>query len=125
MLDINLIRNNPDLVKENIGMDMIVNGQQAYYPLISAGQHWYEQENSVEFLLNDEDRIVFRLSKLDGGERSKVVMELPGLPTRPPKTTRIRLDIRYEAADKCVMEATDLGFGELFAASGMKWTEIL
>lgn len=114
-----------DLVKENIGMDMCVNGQQAYYPLISAGRHWYEQENEVEFLLDDEAQIVFRLSKLDGGERSKVVMELPGLPKRPPKTTRIHLTIRYEAADRCVIEAADLGFGELFRSSGIKWKEIL
>lgn len=114
-----------DLVTVNIGMEMLVEGSPAYKPLIVAGVHWYEAENEIEFLLNDEKDLVFRTSSMKNGERRKLKMELPGLPVRPAKTTRIRLHIGYIESNKCVITATDLGFGELFPSSGLEWEEVL
>lgn len=113
------------LVTENIGMDMLIDGVADYKPLITAGIHWYEAEKEIEFLLNDEKELILRASSMRGGSRKKIRMTLPGLPERPPKTTKIRLSVRYEDAGKCVIRAEDLGFGEFYPATHRVWEETL
>ena len=114
-----------DLVTENLGMDMLIDGEAGYKPLITAGIHWYEAEKEIEFLLNDEKELILRSSSMRGGARKKIRMTLPGLPERPPKTTKIRLSVRYEDAGKCVIRAEDLGFGDFYPATHLVWTETL
>lgn len=114
-----------DLVTENMGMDMMIGGEADYKPLITAGIHWYEAEKEIEFLLNHEREIILRTSSMRGGSRKKIRMTLPGLAERPPKTTRIRLTVRYEDAGKCVIRAEDLGFGDFYPATHQIWEETL
>ena len=114
-----------DLVRKNIGIEMTVDGIEMYYPLITAGINWYDAENSCELLLNGVDTLVFRTSRLENGKRANYAMKLEGLPKRPPKTTRLRVELRFENAEKCAVTVTDLGFGELFPASGKTWTDHL
>ncbi|MDO4622130.1 MAG: DUF5716 family protein [Eubacteriales bacterium] len=114
-----------DLVRNNIGMQMIVQGNETYYPLISAGVNWYDTEKTVECLLDDEAALEFVVSAMDSKKQNVLRMELPGMPERPDRTTRIRLHLEFESPTRCVVEAEDLGFGDLFPASGQIWREIL
>ena len=121
----NLLFIGSDLVVDNMGMEMLIEGEPGYKPLITAGIHWYEAENEIEFLLNDETEILLRTSSMKDGVRRKIKMTLPGLPERPPKTTRIRLHVHYEDANKCVIRAEDLGFGDFYPATHLVWEEVL
>ncbi len=114
-----------DLVTENIGMEMLIDGEPGYKPLIRAGVNWYKAKNEIEFILNDERDVIFRTSSMTDGIRRKFRMTLPELPVRPPKMTRLRLSIKYEEAGKCVITVTDMGFGEFCPSSGLTWTETL
>ena len=112
-----------DLVRKNIGIEMLVDGISMYYPLITAGIHWYEAENECELLLNEEKSLVFRVSRMEDGKRTNYSMPLPNLPKRPPKTTRLKVRLRFESPLKCIVTVEDMGFGEIFPSSGMCWTE--
>ncbi len=114
-----------NLVRKNIGIEMTVDGIEMYYPLITAGINWYDAENSCELLLNGIDSIVFRTSRLESGERANYSMPLEGLPERPPKTTRLKVELHFENVEKCAVTVTDLGFGELFPSSKKAWTDRL
>ena len=114
-----------DLVRKNIGIEMLVDGIAMYHPLITAGVNWYEAENSCELLLNEERNLIFRVSRMEDGRRANYSMPLPGLPERPPKASRLRVHLRFESVEKCVVTVEDLGFGEIFPTSGMTWTENL
>lgn len=126
-----LLRNNDirfigeDLVTDNIGMDVISEGERVFVRIIGAGTHWYEAENEIEFLLDNEQQIELKAVSIKDGSIRKIRMQLEGLPKRPPKTTRINLKIRYEDAKTCILSAHDLGFGELFPASNKVWEEVL
>jgi hypothetical protein len=112
-----------DLVRKNIGIEMFVDGIYMYHPLITAGINWFEAESGCDIILNDEDSIVFRMSRLEDGKRANYEMPLTGLPKRPPKTTRLHIDLRFENPEKCMVTVKDLGFGDLFPSSGMTWTD--
>ena len=112
-----------DLVRKNIGIEMFVDGIFMYYPLITAGINWFEAESSCDIILNGEDSIVFRTSRLEDGKRTNFEMPLKGLPKRPPKASRLHIDLKFENPQKCTVSVKDLGFGELFPSSGLTWTD--
>ena len=115
----------PDLVKVNIGIDLVKSGLSTYYPLIEAGVNWYEAYSEVEVLLDDVEELVFTAKRMDRGDKSKCVMALPNLPQRPPKATRLKIAMEFDSADRCNIVVTDLGLGELYKASGLKWQETM
>lgn len=114
-----------DLVKTNIGMEMMVSGVPAYYPLIEAGVNWYEAVNGCEILLQDTKQLKFVLTSIESGTKNICLMDLPGLPDRPDKATRLRLQLEYESARCCRITVTELGLGELYPGSGQVWKETI
>lgn len=111
------------LVMTDVGMEMRVMGSPTYYPLIEAGNNWYDSKTSCELILDDTEELVFVVSTYDRSEKSRVGMMLPGIPVRPNKTTRLRLELQYISATECKVTVTDLGFGEMFPSCGKVWTE--
>ena len=113
----------PALVLSDVGMEMRVMGSPTYHPLIEAGTNWYECKAHCEFILDDVKELVFVVSTMGHSEKKKVAMELTDLPERPNKTTRLSLDLEFESPKQCRITVEDLGFGEMFPASGKVWTE--
>ena len=111
------------LVMADVGMEMRVMGSLAYYPLIEAGDNWYDSKVSCELILDDTEELVFVVSTYDRPEKRKVGMMLPGMPVRPNKTTRLFLELQYVSATDCKVTVKDLGFGEMFPSSSKVWTE--
>ncbi|MCF0132899.1 MAG: hypothetical protein HUJ72_03425 [Blautia sp.] len=111
------------MVRTNIGMEMRVMGAPAYHSLITAGKNWYDSKASCEFLLDDVQDLVFVVSDMEKNDKRHMVMPLPGLPKRPNKTTRLRLEMEYVSAAECKIMVQDLGFGDLFPSSRKVWKE--
>ena len=114
-----------DLVRLNVGMDMMVFGTPAYHSLISAGVNWYEAVGDCELLLDDTEELTFVVSNMDNTKKERYSMALPGLPKRPPKATRLHLHLEFESASLCRIDVEDLGFGEMYPSSGLKWQETM
>ena len=114
-----------DLVRMNVGMEMLVYGSPAYHSLISAGVNWYEAEGGCELLLDDTRELTFVVSNMENTKKERYSMALPGLPERPAKATRLRLHLEFESASQCNIEVEDLGFGELYPSSGLVWHETM
>ena len=113
------------MVLTNVGMEMRVMGAPAYYSLIEAGSNWYEYHPSCEFLLDGVEELVFVVGKAGDSEKRKVAMQLPGLPDRPPKTTRLQLQMEYASKEECIVTVRDLGFGEFYPSSQKTWKEAI
>ena len=111
------------LVMADVGMEMRVMGSPAYYPLIEAGNNWYDCKASCELILDNTEELVFVVSTFDRPEKRRVGMMLPGIPRHPNKTTRLYLELQYISPKECKVTVKDLGFGELFPSCGKVWTE--
>lgn len=114
-----------DLVRNHVGMEMTVFGTNAYHPLIHAGVNWYEAMGDCEILLDDVRELVFVVSNMDHTKKIRYSMDLPGLPKRPAKATRLHLHLEFTSAKECLVEVTDLGFGDLYPSSGLVWREMI
>lgn len=107
-------------VKTNIGMQVFRRGEASYLALLDAGVNWYEAERTVEFYVQDCRALELRLTSLTGGEARLLEFSLDGLPEGPG---RLCLHLYLTDERSLVIEAEDLGFGSLRAATGKKWRE--
>lgn len=114
-----------DVVRINIGMDMIINGSPAYHSLINAGVNWYEAVGGCELLLDDTRELTFVVTSMEGDQKNRYSMDLPGLPDRPSKATRLSVHLEFESVSRCRIEVRDLGLGELYPTSGLVWQEMI
>ena len=114
-----------DMVTYDLGMELLINGTEAYVPLASAGMNWYEAGRTCEILLDGSKNLEFLVTRMQDGIRRRYSMELVDLPERPAKASRVRLQAEFDAPDRCRIRVEDLGFGELFPTSGKVWQEVL
>ncbi len=110
-----------DMIERNLGMEMRVRGKDTYYPLVSAGINWYEAHHICEFILDGEREIRVISQPMAEGESVVHLLQLPGLPPRPDRATRVRMTVWFSAATCCHIEVEDLGFGGLYRSSGLSW----
>ena len=76
----------PDMIEQNMGMQMIIRGHREFYPMISAGVNWYMARAECEFVLDDTSEVILYSKSMEGEELSHTV-RLPGLPDRPNRAT--------------------------------------
>ena len=114
-----------DLIRTNLGIEMVVRGNPSYFPLISAGTNWFEAGKSCEFILDDKDHLAFSINTMDGRTRKYFRMDLNGLPERPPRATRLHLTAECLTRDLCRVTVRDLGFGGFYESSGKVWEDTL
>ncbi|MDO4188113.1 MAG: DUF5716 family protein [Lachnospiraceae bacterium] len=110
-----------DKLKANSGLKMRVNGKEEYVVLVDAGETWYDAENALEFILEEGNSVDIIVTPLDGGRQRTEEIVLGGLPNRPNRATRLRLEATFESDVKMHIKISDLGFGEFYISSGKVW----
>ena len=112
-----------DRLKANVGMNLYIQGEESYYPLADGGQNWYETKKEWDLILEEGEAVSLMITPLNGKEVRNVNIILRGLPKRPKRATRIKMHLAFETEQKMIIQIEDLGFGEMFPSSGMRWTE--
>lgn len=112
-----------DMLKSNIGMNVIRQGKEAYYALLDAGENWYELHKECDILLTKDKELKFVITPLNGRHIETKGMSLSDGSTKGAPYTRYHMEMRMSASDKVLIKVTDLGFGELFESSGRTWEE--
>lgn len=105
----------------NIALRSVQRGEEVYLPLVEGGRNWYESNVVSEVLLLEEPELEFCIFPLNGKEKTSVMVSLNELPQRPKKTTRLQIEITFLNSCYAILRIKDLGFGELFPASDMKY----
>ena len=78
----------------------------------------------MECLLERTDCVKFEIVSAyngsDGDNRTEQ-LELVDFPKRPKKASRVRITIRFTDAKTGKVTVEDLGLGQFYESSGMKW----
>ena len=114
-----------DKLKANTGLRIMDRGEEEYVVLVDAGETWYESSASIEFILESGDEVPVTVTPLDGSKARDEMIKLPGLPSRPDKATRLRLNAEFLSDSKMEVTVRDLGFGEFYPASGKEWKRVI
>lgn len=114
-----------DKLKSNVGMNVTKRGENVYLPLLDGGVNWYESQRECEVYINQGNKVSFVITPLTGKNPEVTDITLNDLPKRPPKTTRLHIKVKMTSPTRMEVTIKDLGFGELFPASLLEWTEVI
>ena len=112
-----------DALRCNVGMQCLKKGRTVYQALLDAGTEWYDAASQIDIILEDGDEIILQQTPVDSGNPREIAVKLENMPQRPKATTRLRVRLSMTAADRMRIEVEDMGFGEIFPSSGMKWEQ--
>lgn len=113
-----LLMQGPDMVYHTIGILTQESGKAKYVPITSIGREWYNTQGSIDIILDKSQKVEFFYHNSKENEMEGAVCEVRDLPARPPKTTRIRIDVKFTSQTEGVILLKDMGFGAMFPATG-------
>ena len=105
---------------QSVYMNVVYRNTHHQLILGAAGENWYETRSTVDLIVDGETAIELQI--VYTGEENKkdrtIFIPLKGIPERPNKTTRLSLTTAFTSETTMLVRVEDLGFGELFPASG-------
>ena len=109
-----------DMLKANVGMKVLRQGEESYFALLDAGVNWYESDYTMEFYMLSGNEITLQITPLIGksSREARIIFD-----DFPGNIARIRARFYLEAENLLIMEARDLGFGEFRHPSQHVWKE--
>ena len=100
-------------VKTNIGINLM-DEKNTFWPIVYGGLEWFNTRGRVVMFLDDTRRIQIVYQDILTEEEYIETIEIYGLPARPPKTTKLSIEVEYYGADKGAIVIRDMGFGNLY-----------
>ena len=114
-----------DKLTDQITVNMRVNGQEMWYPIVSWGSHWYESNNQWEVLLEDTEDIELHIESLVQGTLKTEVIPLGRLPKRGEYSMRLQIETLFLDEKTCKITVRDVGFGEFFPPTDFQEEKII
>lgn len=112
-----------DKVIANVGLQALQRGKEVYFPILDGGSSWYECEKSWDFILEQENKLDFRITPLDGKNIVYSEIILHGLDLKYQKYCRIHMEVSMESRNKMMVKIWEKGFGEYYPSRGQYWEE--
>ena len=110
-------------LKANIGMKVLRRGEKSYCALLDAGISWFDAFCGMEFYLEGDNRFELIITPLNGRDVKCAKITLEGLPARNGAASKLYMEIKMTSENHIEIEIEDLGFGEIFPATGSRWIE--
>lgn len=110
---------------DQITVNMRVDGQELWYPIVSWGAHWYESNNRWEVLLEDTEDIELHVESLVQGTMQTEVIPLGRLPKRGEYSMRLQIETSFLDEKTCKITVRDVGFGEFFPPTDFQEEKII
>lgn len=98
-------------------------GVVGFYQLLKEGTSWFDAGMYCEIILDEEKDLRLTIQSVKRKISYVRVIPLKGLPERPRRATRLGINVECEDRDCAVVTVTDMGFGEMYPASGRTWIE--
>lgn len=112
-------------MKFNLSLKVRDRGSLAFHTLISAGKNWFETKGECEVILAGDAEIDFWKQLPNSREAVIETLELTDLPSRPERTTRLRITATPVSDEKIEVQIRDLGFGEIYRSTDKTWKYIM
>lgn len=109
-------------LKLNVSLKVSDLNELKFYPLIRAGESWYEEKGECEAILDGSPEVEIYIGKPDSRKTVVSVLKLKDLPVRENRLTRLRITATPVSDRKVSIKILDLGFGEIARGSGKTFT---
>lgn len=108
-------------MKFNLNLKVQNENKIEFYPLIFAGDNWFEANGECEVILSEKKEIDFWKQYPRSKEAKIETLLLNDLSDRPERATRVRITAKPTSDSQISVEIKDLGFGEFFKSTEKVW----
>ncbi|MCR5701010.1 MAG: hypothetical protein K6G76_02560 [Lachnospiraceae bacterium] len=110
-----MVLNTNDFIAYDIGVRIgDQTGKTKFYPITLGGREWYNMKGTVNLFLDDTNRVEIIYRNRITDETQKEVVEIHGLPKRPPKTTKLSIEVELYDEKNGAIIIRDMGFGKIY-----------
>lgn len=89
-------------------------GRNKFCPIVIGGREWYNMNGKVTVFLDDTNRVEMIYRDRISKDVVKEIIEIHGLPKRPPKTTKLSLAVELYDEKVGAIIVRDIGFGKIY-----------
>ncbi|MCR5387628.1 MAG: hypothetical protein K6E56_00110 [Lachnospiraceae bacterium] len=108
-------------LKANVSVKVLADNSVELFTLASAGRPWYEEQNSLEVIVDKDLTVDFWIKKPLSRDTRIESVELIGLNKKADRTTRLLISAHPLSDTELKVIIEDVGFGDMFPSSGLKW----
>ncbi len=112
-----------DKLKANVGMEILRQGTPSYLAVLDGGSSWYDSRKEWDMILEGDNRLVFRITPLNGKNAAQTEIVLHGLQMSKTPLCRIHAEAYMETPQSMKIKLWDKGFGEFYPSGGQYWEE--
>ncbi len=113
-----ILMQGPEMVHHTIGLVAAENGRQKYVPVTTIGKEWFNTRGTLDIILDKSQKVEFFYLNNKDNETEISSCEIKDLPKRPPKTSRIHVEVSFTSCTEGMIFLTDLGFGSMYPGTG-------
>ena len=114
-----------DKLKANVGMEILRQGAPSYLAVLDGGSSWHDSKKEWDMILEEDNRLVFRITPLNGKNISKTEIVLHGLLRSKVPLCRVHVQSYMETPTQMKLKIWEKGFGEFYPSSGQYWEETI
>ncbi len=114
----NIILLNNEMVVSSIGLKVYLDGISQEIILSNAAVPWYEVNKDIEVICDEATDIEIVIRNIMTKEVIRERIPLNNLPERPNRMTRLNLHITCVDKTKAKLVTSDMGFGDIYPATG-------
>ena len=103
-----------EMVYHTIGIVAAEGGRQQYVPITRIGKEWYNTTGSLDIILDKSQKVEFFYMNHRENETEIASCDIKDLPKRPPKTTRLHVEVEFTSCTEGIIFLTDIGFGHMY-----------
>ncbi len=107
-----------DMIPVHVSVNVYADASRQELIIAKAGTLWYDIDNSIYVIPDGENEIQINITNVITRAKAQHFISLDFLnPERLDMRTRLRLRIRFQDMDRCIVTVTDEGFGEILKTS--------
>ena len=114
-----------DKLKANVGMEILRQGTPSYFAILDGGNSWYDSRNEWDMILEEDNRLIFKIIPLNGKNVAQTEIILHGLQNGKSPLCRIHAESYMETPTRMKLKFWEKGFGEFYPSLGQYWEETI
>ena len=110
-----------DMTVVGISIMAVKDGRKQEITLLTPGIKWYEAETEIDVIIKGEDELSIKFKDFTTNKEEQRFISFSEKNGAELGVTRIRLSLKFNDKNTCIVKAADLGFGSFVPTTNRVW----
>ncbi|MGP1434875.1 MAG: DUF5716 family protein [Catonella sp.] len=110
-----------DRTSVSLSIKAVKDGRSRRIEVVKPGVKWYSAKACLDIILKGEKELSIEIKDFVTGKEEQRFISFAGLGIQEESLARIRLSVRFNDKDTCIIKLADLGFGSFVPTTNRVW----